>query len=100
MLGLWAVLTLTGALYSAWLGYGGQAFAATLTAFAFFFLGMLLFAARGLEDLLASRLGAGTGYLMGAALFLFSLIYPLGTTTFPFTRSPAAPALAFLPFLL
>ena len=49
MLGLWAVLTLTGALFSAWLGYGGRAFAATLTAFAFFFLVMLLFAARGVE---------------------------------------------------
>ena len=33
MLGLWAVLTLTGVLYSVWQGYGGRGFAATLTAF-------------------------------------------------------------------
>ena len=49
MLGLWAVLTLTGALYSAWQGYGGRQFAATLTAFAFFFLVTLLFAAHDTE---------------------------------------------------
>ncbi len=54
MLGVWAVLTLTGVLYSVWLGYGGRAFAATITAFAFFFLVMLLFAARGVEDRLSS----------------------------------------------
>src|SRR5260370_17146115 len=41
MLGLWAVLTLAGVLYSVWQGYGGRAFAATLTAFAFFLLVML-----------------------------------------------------------
>src|SRR6266699_3352714 len=55
MLGLWALLTLIAALYSAWQGYGGRAFAATLTAFAFYFLVMLLFAARGVEDRLALR---------------------------------------------
>src|SRR6266700_3890857 len=49
MLGLWAMLTLTRMLYSVWLGYSGPAYAATLTAFAFLFLIMLLFAARGAE---------------------------------------------------
>src|SRR5260370_12598004 len=68
MLGLWAVLTLTGALYSAWLGYGGRAFAATLTAFAFFFLVMLLFAARRVVGRLASPFGARSGYFLGAAV--------------------------------
>src|SRR5712664_1008524 len=82
MLGLWAVLTLTGALFSAWLGYGGRAFAATLTAFSFFFLVMLLFAASGLEDNLTSRFGAASGHLLGAAVFLVYLIYALGTNTF------------------
>src|SRR6266851_1875730 len=94
MLGLWAVLTLTGALYSAWLGNGGRAFAATFTAFAFFFLVTLLFAARGFEDRLASRFGAGSGYLLGAAVFLVYLIYALGPNTFAFTRAPVVVALA------
>src|SRR5260370_9353057 len=100
MLGLWAVLTLTGALYSAWLGYGGRAFAATLTAFAFSFLVMLLFAARGVADSLASRFGSGSGYLLGAAVFLVYLIYGLGTKTFPFTGSAAFAGLVFIPLAL
>jgi membrane protease YdiL (CAAX protease family) len=100
MLGLWAVLTLTGVLYSVWLGYGGRAFAATLTAFAFFFLVMLLFAARGVEDLLASRFGAASGYMLGAAVFLVCLIYALGTNTFSFTRAGAVAALVFIPLAL
>jgi membrane protease YdiL (CAAX protease family) len=100
MLGLWAALTLTGVLYSVWLGYGGRAFAATLTAFAFFFLVMLLFAARGVEDRIASRFGPGSGYLLGAAVFLVYLLYALGTNTFAFTRAAAVVALVFLPLLL
>src|SRR6266478_4904992 len=100
MLGLWAVLTLTGALYSAWLGYGGRAIAATLTAFSFFLLVMLLFAARGVEDSLASRFGAGSGYLLGAAVFLVYLIYGLGTNTFAFTRAAAVAGLVFFPLAL
>jgi len=100
MLGLWAVLTLTGVLYSAWLGYGGRAFAAALTAFAFFFLVMLLLAARGVEDRLASRFGAGTGYLLGAAVFLVYLIYAVGTNTFGLTRAAAVAGLVFIPLAL
>ena len=100
MLGLWAVLTLTGALFSAWLGYGGRAFAATLTGFAFFFLVMLLFAARGVESSLASRFGAGRGYLLGAAVFLVYLVYGLGTNTFAFTRAAAIAGLVFIPLAL
>jgi membrane protease YdiL (CAAX protease family) len=100
MLGLWALLTLTGALFSVWLGYGGRAFAATLTAFAFFFLVMLLFAARGLDSSLAARFGAGSGYLLGAAVFLVYLTYALGTNTFAFTRAAAIAGLVFIPLAL
>ena len=99
-LGLWAVLTLTGVLYSAWLGYGGRAFAAALTAFAFFFLVMLLLAARGVEDRLASRFGAGTGYLLGAAVFLVYLIYAAGTNTFALARVAVVAGLVFIPLTL
>src|SRR5260370_25393488 len=100
MLGLWAVLTLAVSLYSAWLGYGGGAFAAALTAFAFFFLVMLLFAARGVADSLASRFGAGSGYLLGAVVFLVYLIYGLGTNTFALTRAAAVAGLVFIPLAL
>src|SRR5260370_7237065 len=97
MLGLWAVLTLAGVLYSVWQGYGGRAFAATLTAFAFFLLVMLLFAARGVEDRLASRFGTGSGYLLGTAVFLVYLISPLVTNPSPFTHSAPFSALVLFP---
>ena len=100
MLGLWAALTLTGVLYAVWQGYGGRTFAATLTAFAFFFLVMLLFAARGITESLASRFGAGSGYLLGTAVFLVYLIYVLGTNTFAFTRAAVAAGLVFIPLAL
>jgi len=100
VLGLWAALTLTGVLYAVWHGYGGRAFAATLTAFAFYFLVMLLLAARGVEDRLVSRFGPGSGYLLGLAAFLVYLIYGLGTNTFGFVRAVEAVALIFIPPLL
>jgi membrane protease YdiL (CAAX protease family) len=100
MLGLWAILTLAGALYASWLGYGGRGFAATLTAFAFFFLVMLLFAARGVAEGLAARFGAASGYLLGVAVFLVYLIYAFGTNTFAFTRSVAIAGLVFIPLAL
>jgi hypothetical protein len=99
-LGLWAALTLTGALYASWLGYGGRGFAATLTAFSFFFLVMLLFAARGVADWLAARFGAGGGYMLGVAVFLVYLIYALGTNTFAFARVAAVAGLISLPLAL
>jgi len=100
MLRLWALLTLAGALYSTWLGYGGRDFAATLTAFSVFFLVMLLFAARGVDSSLTARFGAGGGYLLGLALFLVYLIYLLGTNTFAFGRAAAVAGLVFLPLAL
>ena len=100
MLGLWAALTLTGTLYAAWLGYGGRAFAATLTAFALLFLVMLLFAARGVPESLAARFGAGSGFLLGVAVLLVYLIYALGTNTFAFARTAAIAGLVFLPIAL
>src|SRR6266850_6900573 len=100
VLGLWAALTLTGALYASWLGYGGRGFAATLTAFAFFFLVMLLFAARGVPESVATHFGAGSGFMLGVAVFLVYLIYALGTNTFAFTRTAAVAGLVFIPLAL
>lgn len=100
MLGLWALLCFMGGVYSAWHGYGGRDFAATLTAFAFYFAVMLLFAARGVPEFLASRFGAGGGYLLGAATFLAYLIYAAGTNTFAFTRAGAVAGLVFIPLAL
>lgn len=100
MFGLWVVLTVIGVLYSLWLSYGGRAYAATITAFAFLFLVMLLFAARGVEDRVAARFGAGGSYLLGAAIFLVYLIYALGTNTFTLGRAATAAALIFIPLAI
>jgi membrane protease YdiL (CAAX protease family) len=100
MLGLWAGLCLTGTLYATWQGYGGRGFAATLTAFAFFFLVMLLFSARGVADGLAARFGPGGGIALGAAAFLAYLIYALGTNTFTFARAGVAACFVFVPMAL
>jgi len=100
MFGLWAALTLTGALYSVWQGYGGRNFASTLTAFAFLFLVMLLFAARGIDSWLATLFGHSGGLVLGVAAFLVYLIYGLGTNTFTFGRAVAAAALIFLPLAI
>lgn len=100
MLGLWAALTLAAALYGSWQGYGGREFAATLTAFAFYFLAMLVFAARGVDNGFAARFGAGSGYLLGVAAFLVYLIYVWGTNTFAFGRATVVLALIFAPLAL
>ena len=100
MLGLWAGMCLAGALHATWQGYGGRDFAATLTAFAFFFLVMLLFAARGVADGLGSRFGPGGGIALGAAAFLAYLIYSLGTNTFGIARVGAVAFFVFAPLAL
>jgi hypothetical protein len=96
-LGIWALVCLCGALYASWQGYGGRAFAATLTTFAFLLLLMLLLAARGVADRLAAKFGPGGGMFLGTCVFLFYLLYLLGTGTFELRRVAAIAALVFLP---
>ncbi len=100
MLGLWAALCLAGAFYATWHGYGGRDLAATLTAFAFYLLVMLLFAARGVADGIAARFGPGGGIALGAAAFLAYLIYGLGTNTFGISRVGAVAVFVFVPIAL
>ncbi len=100
MLGIWAALCFGGGLYASWLGYGGREFAATLTAFAFYFAVMLLFAAAGVREFLSARFATGGGYLLGLAVILGYLIYAFGTNTFAFSRAAAITALVFIPLAL
>lgn len=99
-LGLWAGLCLVGTLYATWHGYGGAAFAATLTAFAFYSAVMLLFAARVVSETVARRAGMGGGILLGSAVFLVYLLYLLGTNTFALTRVGAVAVFVFVPLAL
>ena len=98
--GIWATLTLAGALYFSWHGYGGVAFAAALTAFAFFFLFQLLFAARGVSEKLSARFGRAGGFAVGLSVFLVYLIYSLGTNTFAPSRVGVIAGLILIPLLL
>jgi membrane protease YdiL (CAAX protease family) len=99
-IGLWAVLCFAGGLYPSWHGYGGREFVATLSTFAFYFGAMLIFAARGVPEFLASRFGSGGGYLLAAATFLAYIVYAIGTNTFAFTRAGAVAAFVFVPLAL
>ena len=73
--GMWAAFCLGGALYASWLGYGGKAFAATLTTFAFLLLVTLVMAARGVAEGIAAKFGAGGGWLLGACVLLADTVY-------------------------
>ena len=81
-------------------GYGGTEFAATLTAFSFYALVMLMFAARGFGEGFAARLGAGGGILLGSAAFLMYLVYALGTNSFAVSRVGAVALIVFGPLAL
>jgi hypothetical protein len=96
VLGLWAALCFGGGLYASWQGYGGRAFAATLTVFSFYFGVMLLFAARGVPEFLSARFGAGAGYALGACAFLAYLIYAIGTNTFALSRAGVVAGFIFV----
>jgi membrane protease YdiL (CAAX protease family) len=100
ILGLWAALCFAGGLYATWQGYGGRAFAATLTVFSFYFGVMLLFAARGVPEFLAARFGAGGGYLVAAAAFAAYLAYVLGTNNLSFIRLGVIAAISVVPIAL
>jgi len=97
VLGIWASICVGAALYAAWEGYGGGAFAMTLTAFAILLLVMLSFAARGVAEDLAAKFGAGGGLLLGALLFVTFVLYLVGTGTFAMQRGLTMAAFIFVP---
>jgi membrane protease YdiL (CAAX protease family) len=98
MLGLWAGLCLVAGIFASWFGIGGRA--PTVTLVAFFLLVMLLFAARGVTESLASRLGIAGAFLLGSAIFVFYLFYLVGTGTFALARAGFTAGLVFLPLTL
>lgn len=100
LLGLWAGLCFAGGLYGSWEGYGGHNFAATLTAYSFYFGVMLLFAAGGVPEFLSARFGASAGDLLGGAAFLAYLVYVIGTDTFSLPRAAAVLGLIVVPLAL
>ena len=97
-LGIWAGFCLGGALYASWQGYGGRAFAATLTCFAFLLLVTLLLAARGVAEAINAKFWTGGGMFLGVCVFFAYLLYLLGTSSFRLCPGVAAMAgLIFVP---
>jgi len=97
MVGFWALFCLGGGLYASWQGYGGRQLAATLTTFSFLLLVTLLLAARGVAEGIVAKLGPGSGFFLGACVFLFYLVYLLGTGTFALAKAAAIAGLIFVP---
>ncbi|HKM66342.1 MAG TPA: type II CAAX endopeptidase family protein [Candidatus Acidoferrum sp.] len=97
VLAIWAGLSLGGALYASWQGYGGRGLAATVTTFAILLLVMLAFAARGVAEGVAGKFGAAGGFLLGAGLFVVFVAYLAGTGTFAVERAAAMAAFVFVP---
>ena len=96
-LGIWAGFCLGAALYASWQGYGGRAFAATLTCFAFLLLATLLLAARGVADAIDARFGPAGGMFLAVCVFFAYVIYLLGTSSILFARLAAIAGLIFVP---
>jgi uncharacterized protein len=97
VLGIWAAISLGGVLFAAWQGYGGVAFASTVTIFSFLLLIMLLFAARGVADRLAKQFGPLAGIILAAALFLAYIFYLVGTHSLSIIRAAEMGAFIFVP---
>jgi membrane protease YdiL (CAAX protease family) len=99
-LGLWAAAVAGAAVYGAWHGYSGRAYAVTLCILAFFLAIQLLFAAGNLGERFAHRAGSHRGVLIAVVPFLAYLIYLAGTNSFTWWRAAFAAAYTLAPVLL
>src|ERR1700686_123448 len=96
VLGVWGLVCAGGVGYAMWQGYRGAAFAAAVGAFVILLLGMLLFAAKGVERSFA-EFGAGPGFLLGAGVFVVFVAYLVGTGGFSLARAGMIAAFVFVP---
>ena len=99
-LGLWAAGVAAVAVYGAWHGYSGRAYAVTLCVLAFFLAIQLLLAAGNLGERIARRTGSQGGVLVAIVPFLAYLIYLAGTNSFTLWRAALAVAYTLTPVLL
>ena len=98
--GLWAAGVAAVAVYGAWHGYSGRAYAVTLCVLAFFLAIQLLLAAGNLGERIARRTGSQGGVLVAIVPFLAYLIYLAGTNSFTLWRAALAVAYTLTPVLL
>jgi membrane protease YdiL (CAAX protease family) len=98
--GLWAAGVAVAAVYGAWHGYSGRAYAVTLCILAFFLAIQLSLAAGNLGERLARRVGSRGGALLAVTPLLAYLIYLEGTSSFTWSRVAFAAAYTLTPVLL
>jgi membrane protease YdiL (CAAX protease family) len=99
-IGLWATAVASAALYGAWHGYGGRAYAVTLSILAFFLAIQILFAAGNFGERMARRTGRHVGVLFATVPFLAYLVYLAGAFSFTWARAAIAAAYTLAPILL
>ncbi len=99
-LGLWTAAVAGAAIYGAWRGFGGRAYAVTLGVFAFFLAIQLLFAAGNLGERMARRTGPQIGVLVSTIPFFAYLIYLVGTNSFTWWRVAISAAYVLAPVLI
>jgi membrane protease YdiL (CAAX protease family) len=99
-LALWAAAVAGAAVYGAWHGYGGRAYAVTLCVLAFFLAIQVLLAAGNLGERFARRAGSHRGVLIAIVPFFTYLIYMAGTNSFTWWRAALAAAYTLTPVLL
>ncbi len=104
MLGLWAAVVMGLAAFALvsgkTQGYGGRGLLSAGLPFALLLAFMLLFAAQSVSERFVAMVGAGSGWLLGLAVFFVFLLYAIGTGTLSLLRLAAAAAFIFLPLLL
>jgi uncharacterized protein len=97
---LWAAAVAGVAVYGAWHGYTGPAFATTLLVLAFFLAIQLSLAAGNLGERLARIAGPQRGVLIAVIPFLAYLIYLAGTNTFAWWCAGIAAAYTLAPVVI
>ena len=97
---LWAAAVAGAAVYGAWRGYSGHAYAVTLSVLAFFLAIQLSLAAGNLGERFAHSAGSQRGVLIATVPFLACLIYLGGTNSFTWWRAAFAAAYTLTPVLI
>jgi membrane protease YdiL (CAAX protease family) len=97
ILGIWAALCLGGTLFASWQGYGGRAFAATLTCFALLLLVMMAMVARGVAESISGKFGSAGGMFLGISALVLYFVYLVGTSNLLLSRVAMMAALIFVP---
>ncbi len=94
------VCTLAATLYAGWRGYGGRALVACVIAFAIFFGGVLLPAARGVTETVRRALPPAIAWLLAVPILLAWAVYAFNTGSFSAWNAAIVCAYVLVPLAL